>query len=325
LPTSKPTWMSEYGLGGTTWNEAWDAGGPSAAIVLANDIHDALTQASVNAYVTWFGASLGATRAPIQLDGENYHVSKRLYATAAYSRFIRPGAYRVPAETSGRLLKVSAFRNADGGKVVNILNNRASQTRLDLTLDAATAGSRVAAYRTDEEHSLSPVDTAALDGAKLTVNLAPRSLTTVILSPCDTTVTGRRTGALTARHGVTCLAEGSTVVGPITVKPGASLVTSDATIIGPIASDRAGAVELVGSRVVGPVSIKDSTKRVRISGASIIGPVRLTGNHTGFAPLVVSGSQITGSLTCRHNEPPPTNEGTPNTVHGPTSGQCANL
>src|ERR1700752_3650103 len=41
LTTTKPVWMSEYGLGGSTWNTNWDSGeAASAGFVLANDIHD---------------------------------------------------------------------------------------------------------------------------------------------------------------------------------------------------------------------------------------------------------------------------------------------
>lgn len=82
LPTEDTTWMSEYALSRNVWNEAWDAGGFNSGLALADDIHDTLTRAEVNAYITCFGASLGTTAAPIQLDGADYHVSKRLCGPA---------------------------------------------------------------------------------------------------------------------------------------------------------------------------------------------------------------------------------------------------
>ena len=72
--------MSEWQPSGTTWNEAWDDGSGWAGITVAESMHDTLTLGNANAYVYWFGASLGATRGFIQLDGENYHVAKRLWA-----------------------------------------------------------------------------------------------------------------------------------------------------------------------------------------------------------------------------------------------------
>jgi len=189
LKTSKTVWMTEWGLDGNTWNEAWDRGGSSAssdAIVLANDISDNLTLANVNAYVYWYGASLGATRGFIQIDnpGPDYHVSKRLWAMGAFSRYIRPGASRVQATVTGSNLKITAFRNVDGSRVINIINNGTTATHKDLTIDPATAGAGFAlrSYLTDETHSLSEVAVAQLNGQTLSVDLAPRSLTTIVLS-----------------------------------------------------------------------------------------------------------------------------------------------
>jgi hypothetical protein len=42
-------------------------------------------------------------------------------------------------------------------------------------------------------------------------------------------------------------------------------------------------------------------------------------------PIVVSGNLIVGPLSCSGNQPPPVNEGVPNQVIGPKSGQCAGL
>jgi hexosaminidase len=40
---------------------------------------------------------------------------------------------------------------------------------------------------------------------------------------------------------------------------------------------------------------------------------------------VIGGNLIVGPLTCSGNNPPPTNNGAPNTVFGRRSGQCAGL
>jgi glucosylceramidase len=181
LPTEDTTWMSEYALSSNAWNEAWDAGGSNSGLALANDIHDTLTRAEVNAYITWFGASLGTTAAPIQLDGADYHVSKRLWATAAYSRFIRPGAYRTEALTDAQLVKVSAYRNADGSRVVNLINNRDTAVSMDLALTGTQAGESITTYQTDEAHALEAIGQAELTGSRATVDLAPRSVTTLVI------------------------------------------------------------------------------------------------------------------------------------------------
>lgn len=180
-PTVKRTWMSEWQAGGTPWNTAWDDGSQTAGITLAEDINDTLTLANVNAYIYFFGASTGATGGFIQITGDQYQVSKRLWAMAAYSRFIRPGAFRVSANTADPSLEISAFRNEDGTKVIEIINTAATETTTHFWLDPGTAGARPTAYITDSDHSLAQEDVAHTNGRDLSVNLAPRSLTTLVL------------------------------------------------------------------------------------------------------------------------------------------------
>jgi glucuronoarabinoxylan endo-1,4-beta-xylanase len=178
-PTRRHVWMSEWSPNGTTWNENWDDGSGYDGFTIASDIHETLTTGDANGYVYWFGASTGATRGLIQLDGDAYHVSKRLWALAAYGRFIRPGATRVAAGTPDPALKVTAYRNADGSQVIEILNTAATRTNADLGLVAAHG--RPVSYLTDQTHSLSRVDAARTHGRRLSVDLAGRSLTTVVL------------------------------------------------------------------------------------------------------------------------------------------------
>jgi O-glycosyl hydrolase len=323
LPTDAPTWMTEYALPSGTWVDAWD-GGPSSGLALANDIHDTLTLAEVSAYITWLGASIEGTAAPIQLRGPEFDVAMRLYSTAAYSRFIRPDAYRVAADTSGALLKISAYRNADGGKVINVINNRDSEVTLDLSLAGVAEASHMVTYRTDTDHKLDRIGESIV-GAELAPKLPPRSLTTFVIEDCATAVTESVDGPLAARSGLTCLADGTHVDGPVTVHQGAGLVAAGATVDGPLAATGAASVRLVGATVTGPVTVSQTTGGVVIAGSEVSGPMAVLANDTGFAPVVVSGNTVGGPLVCRGNAPAPVNQGVPNTVTGPATGQCQGL
>ncbi|MHC3472511.1 glycoside hydrolase [Streptomyces sp. 7R007] len=106
LPTRHRTWMSEWSPDGTAWNENGDDGSGYGGITVAAAIHDALTKGDGSGYVYWYGASTGATRGLIQMDGDGHHVSPRLWAMANYSRFLRPGALRTAATTSDPALKL---------------------------------------------------------------------------------------------------------------------------------------------------------------------------------------------------------------------------
>lgn len=177
LPTDARTWMSEWSPNGSTWNEAWDDGSGYDGISVARQIHRTLTDAGASGYVYWFGASLGATRGLIQLDGAGYHVSERLWALAAYSRFIRPGAVRVAASAADPAVEVSGYRNRDGSRVIELLNT--GTEALDRTY--STGAGRGEVYLTDSAHSLARTGPAAAPGGNLALHLPPRSLTTVVL------------------------------------------------------------------------------------------------------------------------------------------------
>ena len=170
-PTNSPTWMSEWNPNGSTWNENWDDGSGYDGFAIAQNIHNALTLGNVTGYVYWVGDSIGATRALIQIDPANttYHVSKRLWALAAYSRFIRPGAVRLDTSATDPALQVSALRNEDGSTVMEVLNTGTTAVTWNRVDGQATA------YLTDGTHSLSP---SPVTGN--TVTLQPRALTTIV-------------------------------------------------------------------------------------------------------------------------------------------------
>lgn len=166
---------------------------------------------------------------------------------------------------------------------------------------------------------------------------------------CTTTVAGSRSGPLTVSSGVTCL-DGATISGPVVVRAGAGLYASRSRLTGPMTAS--GAVDVLlcdttvsgplsltgGSRVwvgnrngdCGPVTVHGSvtvtgtTGRTTIDGATLHGPVRLK-NNTGPTAPIVAGNRVGGPLSCSGNSPAPDNDGRPNTVLGPKTGQCADL
>jgi glucuronoarabinoxylan endo-1,4-beta-xylanase len=179
LPTSRRTWMSEWSPNGTTWNENWDDGSGYDGFTIAQAIHTALTTGNVNGYVYWYGASLGATRGFIQLDGDNYHVSKRLWAMASYSRFVRPNASRIGATTGDGNLRLSAYRNTDGSLVVVGLNAASTATSVTYTLPntGVTTGTATP-YLTNGTNSMAQQPAVAVNGGAFTATVPARSLVT---------------------------------------------------------------------------------------------------------------------------------------------------
>jgi glucosylceramidase len=185
LPTNKTVWMTEWSSSNGTINFNWDCGGCSGGpdgMYLANDIIQAFNAGNVNAYVYWWGAGSGAANL-IQTSRSSYTVAKRFYAPASFSRFVRPGAYRVPASNSNANLNLVAFRNTDGSKVIGILNNASTTIQDTLTVDSGSANSPVQTFLTDTTHSIAETDTSTVNGQELSLTLPPRALTLVVLPP----------------------------------------------------------------------------------------------------------------------------------------------
>ncbi|MCK0114180.1 S8 family serine peptidase [Ornithinimicrobium sp. F0845] len=147
---------------------------------------------------------------------------------------------------------------------------------------------------------------------------------TVTGQTCATTITGTHSGPVTATGGLTCLAAGATVQGPVTVR-GGSLFADDVTVSGPVSGNRAQGVEVTDSVINGPLTLRSGTGVVTVDGNTVNGPVTLDRNSTGEVPILIADNTIGGPLTCNRNTPPPTDDGRPNTVEGPRSGQCSDL
>ncbi len=148
---------------------------------------------------------------------------------------------------------------------------------------------------------------------------------TVTDQTCTRTITGNHAGPVIVSGGLTCFAYGSTVTGPVTVAAGASLHADGARVTGPVTAQGAARVELSGSTLVGPISLRNVTTKLSLVGNHVTGPVSLRDNVTGSAPISLWSNTIVGPLGCSGNQPPPTNDGQPNTVSGPVSVQCVGL
>jgi glucosylceramidase len=87
----------------------------------------------------------------------------------------------VSASTDNPALEITAFRNKDGSKVLEIINTAATAQSLSLRLGPQLGGSQAVSYLTDSTHTIAREDLASLHGRDLSVQLAPRGLTTVVL------------------------------------------------------------------------------------------------------------------------------------------------
>ncbi len=163
-----------------------------------------------------------------------------------------------------------------------------------------------------QAYALSPAAGASLSEIELLGQPEPA---------CTTTIGDRVTGVLTVRSGVTCLTAGATVTGLVTVSGGASLRATGATLKAAVTATGAGALSLLHTTVTGPVTATGPGPVV-LEASTIRGPVTLLNGRSG---TVVAGNVLNGPLTCAANQPPPVNNGLPNTGAGHRLGQCSAL
>lgn len=184
--TDKSLWMSEWAAsvaGLTQFNANWD-GAPAAGsdgIRLVDHMMDSLTLGGATGYLWWLGVSQGGSGSLMVVDVENdtYTVGARLWGMAAFSRFVRPDSVRFDAVHALPDVKVAAFDNADGTRVVQVLNNGTAAVSTDIDLDRQPT-----AYLNDQTHHLEAVDGIATTAAGVTaLQLPARSLVTLVLEP----------------------------------------------------------------------------------------------------------------------------------------------
>ena len=114
------------------------------------------------------------------MENGDFEVSKRFWAFAAYSRYIRPGAWRVDVSSGGdKGLRTTAFVNADGSVVVVAINNNTTPAQLSL---AGVKTKSAKAYLTDTTHdmAITPV-TVGADGIVGDIVLPARAMLTVVI------------------------------------------------------------------------------------------------------------------------------------------------
>ncbi|KAK3387483.1 glycoside hydrolase superfamily [Podospora didyma] len=185
-PTSRKIWQTEYLDLSGGWSTSWYSnGGAGDGLTWANNIYTGLTTGNLSAYLWWVATQDKATNNNnneklILVDGGNYFVSKRFWAFAQYSRTVRPGAVRVGV-SGGSTLKSTAFLNADGTVVVNVINSGAGAAALSVA-GIKAAGAK--AWITDAANDMTAATSATVgsDGVVSGVSVPGRGMISFVLT-----------------------------------------------------------------------------------------------------------------------------------------------
>jgi O-glycosyl hydrolase len=158
----KTLWMSEFGAGRKSDKESDDT---ASALRLSRQILDDMQQMHPMAWVYWQAVhvptpdntGLISVDDPGRLTSDcRYVCTKRYYAMANYSRFIRPGYQIIGSDDSNAL---AAYDPPSGTLVIVTTNDTEEDTYFtyDLSNFSGVGSSTLQAYRTSDTEDLVPV------------------------------------------------------------------------------------------------------------------------------------------------------------------------
>jgi O-glycosyl hydrolase len=132
---TKAVWETEWSTF-DTWDPSWDDGTDASGFIWAQHIFNAITRTHVNAFFYWWGSNQEKddNEGLVRISSTTVSPSGRLWAFAAFSRFVRPGAVRIGATTHRRTLEAVAFQNTSKSVAVVILNSGSIRVPIHVTL-----------------------------------------------------------------------------------------------------------------------------------------------------------------------------------------------
>ena len=183
----KPVWLTEWANGQGAYNTAWDDGSNQSGFAWAQNIFNGMTKANLNAFLYWYGVSTstGSNAALVQLSGTTLIPAKRYYSVVNFSRFVRPGAVRVAADSPDTDVQVAAFRNADGTLVVVALNSATTDRPISYSLRGAVRRGSAIPYLTNDTNDVAAQAVLPLSRGGFATTVPARSLVTYVVTDSD--------------------------------------------------------------------------------------------------------------------------------------------
>ena len=179
IESGKRFWQTEVSGSGP---QAPEGNGIDNALFYARMIHFDMTLAQTNAFLYWWLWTNNRDSFPeslIYIEDEEINAAVRLYAMGQYSRFIRPGWFRIDCDAAPSTdVYLSAYRNPRTNEIaVVIINESIAPFTVSLNLNGAKFD-RLEIWRTSADEKLKPIGIQRTSRGSVNVNLQPRSITT---------------------------------------------------------------------------------------------------------------------------------------------------
>ncbi|KAJ5621918.1 hypothetical protein N7528_005150 [Penicillium herquei] len=186
LSTNKKTWLTEWAdlTGDYTPVTFYENGGVGEGMTWAKHIQVAMRDAGTSAFLYWIGAENSTTNsALINLLGNEVQPSKRFWAFAQFSKFVRPGAHRIEASSSHSNVTVSSFENQNGKIATQLLNQLDVDVEVGVKVTGVGAGVVVHPYLTNNDYDLEAMASLKTgSGGSFNARVPARSMVSFVTS-----------------------------------------------------------------------------------------------------------------------------------------------
>jgi glucuronoarabinoxylan endo-1,4-beta-xylanase len=166
LAHGKPVWMTEYLVNNQGWSTALDT---------ARQIHDCLTIGNMSAYIWW--KALGDANGVVNASGVP---QKRGFAMSQFSRFLRPGYYRIGVTNNNGPVQITAYKDLASGNFALVAINP-TITNVNQLFNLANFGTGInllTPWRTSYDFSLSNEPPVTISGSSFTTTIPASSVVT---------------------------------------------------------------------------------------------------------------------------------------------------
>jgi len=162
----KPTWMTEFLVNDQTI---------PTAITTAQQIHDCLTVGNMSAYIWW--KCLGDANGLVNASGVP---QIRGFVMAQWSRFVRPGFYRIGVTNDAGSAAVSAYKGVNGAFAIVTVNSNATDVAQTFSFTNCAVTNAVMPWITSSNLSLAAQAAVAVTDASFTYTVPALSVVTFV-------------------------------------------------------------------------------------------------------------------------------------------------
>ncbi len=167
----KSLWETEVSTG-----DAYD-GGITNAMYWARRIHLFMTVAQANAWHYWWLVSGNSDNEGLTDTAGN--PAKRMYALGNFSRFVRPGYFRIGATTSGSTAMISAYQYPNSGNIAIVaINTNSTSINQTFTLNNLPVPAFVTPWITSSNLSIASQPNVTVTGTSFSYTLPAMSIVT---------------------------------------------------------------------------------------------------------------------------------------------------